>query len=37
MDVAALIQAICFYAFAGVAVASGVLVISARWSGARID
>ena len=30
MDVAALIQAICFYAFAGVAVASGVMVISAR-------
>ncbi|MGH7036323.1 MAG: NADH-quinone oxidoreductase subunit J [Stellaceae bacterium] len=30
MEVAALIQAICFYAFAGVAVASGVLVISAR-------
>jgi NADH-quinone oxidoreductase subunit J len=30
MEVATLIQAICFYAFAGVAVASGVLVISAR-------
>src|SRR6185312_8709566 len=30
MDVAALFQAICFYAFAGVAVASGVMVISVR-------
>src|SRR6185437_7393670 len=30
MDVGALLQAICFYAFAGVAVASGVMVISAR-------
>jgi NADH-quinone oxidoreductase subunit J len=30
MDVAALLQAISFYAFAGVAVASGVMVISAR-------
>jgi NADH-quinone oxidoreductase subunit J len=30
MDIAALLQAICFYAFAGVAVASGVMVISAR-------
>jgi len=30
MDIAALIQTICFYAFAGVAVASGVMVISAR-------
>jgi NADH-quinone oxidoreductase subunit J len=30
MDVPALLQAISFYAFAGVAVASGVMVISAR-------
>jgi NADH-quinone oxidoreductase subunit J len=30
MDVGALLQAICFYAFAGVAVASAVMVISAR-------
>jgi NADH-quinone oxidoreductase subunit J len=30
MDVGALLQAICFYAFGGVAVASGVMVISAR-------
>ena len=30
MAVAAVLQAICFYAFAGVAVASGVMVISAR-------
>ena len=30
MDVGALLQAICFYAFAGVAVGSGVMVISAR-------
>ncbi|HLI22123.1 MAG TPA: NADH-quinone oxidoreductase subunit J [Stellaceae bacterium] len=30
MDVGALLQAICFYAFACVAVASGVMVISAR-------
>ena len=30
MTVAAILQAICFYAFAGVAVASGVMVISAR-------
>src|SRR5690349_7673947 len=30
MDVGALLQAICFYAFAGVAIASGVMVISAR-------
>src|SRR5512142_3320385 len=30
MDVGAILQAICFYAFAGVAVASGVMVISAR-------
>src|SRR5690242_12959325 len=30
MDVGALLQAICFYAFAGVAVASGVMVVSAR-------
>src|ERR1700749_1872174 len=30
MDVGALLQAICFYAFAGVAVASGVMVIAAR-------
>ncbi|HKT20938.1 MAG TPA: NADH-quinone oxidoreductase subunit J [Stellaceae bacterium] len=30
MEIGALIQAICFYAFAGVAVASGVMVISAR-------
>ena len=30
MDVGALLQAICFYAFGGIAVASGVMVISAR-------
>ena len=30
MEVGAILQAICFYAFAGVAVASGVMVISAR-------
>jgi NADH-quinone oxidoreductase subunit J len=30
MEVAAVLQAICFYAFAGVAVASGVMVISSR-------
>jgi len=30
MDVGTLLQAICFYAFAGVAVASGVMVVSAR-------
>jgi len=30
MEIGAILQAICFYAFAGVAVASGVMVISAR-------
>ncbi|HXR86902.1 MAG TPA: NADH-quinone oxidoreductase subunit J [Stellaceae bacterium] len=30
MDFGAILQAICFYAFGGVAVASGVMVISAR-------
>jgi len=30
MDVGTLLQPICFYAFAGVAVASGVMVVSAR-------
>jgi NADH-quinone oxidoreductase subunit J len=30
MEIGALIQALCFYAFAGVAVASGVMVIAAR-------
>jgi NADH-quinone oxidoreductase subunit J len=30
MEVGMLVQAICFYAFAGVAVASGVMVIAAR-------
>jgi NADH-quinone oxidoreductase subunit J len=30
MDAGTLIQAICFYAFAGVAIASGVMVIAAR-------
>ena len=30
MAISAILQAICFYAFAGVAVASGVMVISAR-------
>ncbi len=30
MDVGAILQAICFYAFAGVAIASAVMVISAR-------
>src|SRR5579864_2026558 len=30
MEIGALIQALCFYAFAGVAIASGVMVIAAR-------
>ena len=30
MEVGAILQALCFYVFAGVAVASGVMVISAR-------
>src|SRR5215472_5362134 len=30
MEIGAILQAICFYAFAGVAVASGVMVIAAR-------
>jgi len=30
MEVGAILQAVCFYAFGGVAVASGVMVISAR-------
>ena len=30
MEIGAILQAICFYAFAGVAVASGVMVVSAR-------
>jgi NADH-quinone oxidoreductase subunit J len=30
MEVGALVQALCFYAFAGVAIASGIMVIAAR-------